>query len=190
MPRSAQTCSGDPLAACAGSLTSGSAGLDGTAGGGRLGHRMWSDNGRSWKITALALALVVLCALHGIQGARLPTGWEAAAAEPAAQDGRRLVLSLYRVSRVQPPDRLWLSKVARDVPIRLEDPPEALPALGSTVSVVGTFHADSREIEVHTLRTHPLRVIKQGLGLLVVLLWMASLPFTFTWRRSRLVERG
>jgi hypothetical protein len=161
------------------------------AGGIRPGYaggviRLLSDRGRGAKLAA-CLGLLLLLALRYDHLARtVPVNWERCLEDPVAHDGHPLTMALWRVTRIDGPDRYAVSRVLRDVPVQ---GPTAGLALGQTVSVVGRFEAQGPVVVEELRRAHPWRAAKTALGALGAALALGSIPLLFRVRAGRVEAR-
>ncbi len=147
---------------------------------------MLSDRHRPLKILLLCAALVGLCAWYSWQARSHDVGYRLCMADPAANDGREVALSLWLVEDVQP-GLYHIAGLERGVPV--EGPTAGLEP-GATVSVVARFDAErgllvERWREVHHARRH-----KAALGLLGLLGFAVYAGRHFRWHADRLVLRA
>jgi hypothetical protein len=148
---------------------------------------MLSDRLRGAKLLAAVALLALLGWTYAQRAVEMPHGYPACAAAPEASDGRRVVLSLWRVDQLEGPEHYAVSWVPRGVPV--VGPTSGLHA-GDVVTVVGRFRAaDGAVLEDHH-EVHALRPWKERLGLAGLVLGLGMVPFGFRVRARRLCERG
>lgn len=147
---------------------------------------MLSDRHRALKLGLGLSALLALGAAYAHQATSFEGGLFSCRVDPAACDGARQVLPLYRVQSVAP-DGFTVGKVARDV--RVVADPDGVD-IGDTVSVAGVFRAADGAVVAHTVQHHGLRPVKKGLGILGLLVALLWAPRCFAWRDGRVVLRG
>ena len=130
---------------------------------------MFSDRHRILKMV-LAVAGLVLLGVHYTQFATdRPEGFRAAAAEPEAHDGARLLFPLWEVTRIHGATHYEISKSLRGVPIR--GAADGL-AVGDSVTVRGHFRARDRTVVATERIDHPHRKVKAALSI-AALVWCA-----------------
>ena len=130
---------------------------------------MFSDRHRIWKMV-LAVAGLILLGVHYTQFATdRPEGFRAAAAEPEAHDGARLLFPLWEVTRIHSAKHYEISKSLRGVPIRGVS--DGL-RVGDSVTVRGHFRAQDRSVVADERIDHPYRRAKAVLSI-GALVWCA-----------------
>lgn len=141
-----------------------------------------------------ALGLLGLCLRFARLAETETPAWQRCLAPGVPCAGATVVLPLYRVVAVENGGELRISKLIRDVPVH--PPPGVAVAVGDTVTVEGHFAGADGRVVADRLTRHPLRPVKEGLGLLGLALALVAAPLAFgwvggwPWRGGRLVERG
>jgi len=148
---------------------------------------MFSDRWRGAKLLLVLISLAGLAWLYTDYAAHRPAGFRAAMANPAKHDGMLLHFPLWEVTKVEGPQRFYVSRTIRNVAVQGDA--EGLEA-GDTVSVVGNFRAQDQVVVATELHRHWLRPVKEALSTLGLLLAVFFLPRFFGWREGRLVLRG
>ncbi len=140
-----------------------------------MGWRGWfSDTNKARTRLVLLFLLLGPAAYWTFLRLTVPVGYPACVRAPAACDGDALVLSLFRVDRIDGPERYVVEKGFSYVPI--EGPTEGL-SVGADISVGGAFRAEDLVVVASWRELHVLRTRKKVLGLVGLALLGVAAPF-------------
>lgn len=132
-------------------------------------------------------ALGVLMVGSAVYVELVPQEWGAIEADPAAWDGKEVLVSLYTVETIEGPDRFVLRHGVWTVPV---EGPSADLRVGVDLSVRGVYRADDDTL-VQTWREFaPLRQRKRALGIGSILVLAALWPSFFRRHMGLLVSRA
>lgn len=133
---------------------------------------------------AVLLALMAGWTRHAVNN---PDPYWAAIDAPAAWDGAPVVLTLMPVVEIVD-ERHWVSRKGADLALVEGDTTDL--RVGDDVSVGGRFRAADSHVVAEWQEVAALRPGKRRLGLAAMGFLLVALPFWYTIRGGRVVERG
>ncbi len=147
----------------------------------------WSDANRRIVLGIAGGALLALMLGSAVYVELVPQEWGAVIADPAAWDGKEVLVSLYTVEAIEGPDRYVLRHGVWTVQV---DGPSADLRVGVDLSVRGLFRASDGALVETWRELAPGRQGKRILGLGSIVVLGALWPSLFRRKQGFLVSRA